>query len=148
MSQATPLEQLPANNDRDMVQEVLDDLDDDGQDEVDYDMMEQQHQDRYRQYQHDPSQVAQYQQPGPVGGAPQPRGPMEPFQNMSLGSFVWEEAKSPLLFIALFLLLNWHLVDEMITRYLPERFQYSLLVRAVLGGVLFYLVRTFLLPMV
>ena len=122
MSKATPLDQLTAGSkDRDIVQDVLDDLDDDMMDEPEYDEMEQQHTDRYRQYQHDPSQITQFQQERRLSDMPRPTnaGPVEHFQDMSWGEFIWEELKSPLLFVILFVLLSWPTITRLIVKYLP-----------------------------
>jgi len=153
MSKATPLDQLTAGSkDRDIVQDVLDDLDDDMMDEPEYDEMEQQHTDRYRQYQHDPSQITQFQQERRLSDMPRPTnaGPVEHFQDMSWGEFIWEELKSPLLFVILFVLLSWPTITRLIVKYLPDNsmaHHYSLGIRAVIGAILFYLIRTFVMPL-
>ena len=155
MSKATPIDQLSGGGqERDIVQDVLNDLDDEigGDQEVDYDEMDYQHQDRYRQYQHDESQISQYQDETPMGGHVQPTGQqVEHFQGPGWGELIWEHAKSPLLFILLFMVLNLEVFQKIVTRYLPDggmTGMYSLGIRAVLGAILFYILRVFVMPMV
>lgn len=153
MSKSTPIEHL--GQDRDIVQDVLDDLDNEiaGEQEVDYDEMDYQHQDRYRNYQHDPSQVSQYHEDTPLGGHVQDAGPAprEMMNPPSWGELIWEHSKSPLLFIILFAVFSLQPVQAMIVKYLPEAMGgglYSLAIRSVLGAVVFYLLRVFIMPLV
>jgi len=153
MSKATPLDQLAGpSNDRDIVQDVLNDLDGEmaGDQDVDYDQMSQQHQDRYRQYQYDQSQVAQYnqqQREGPQQGSEEPR---TMYREPTWMELIWEHMKSPILFIVLFMLLNWAAVRAPLDRYMPVGDWHnlsSLGVRAVIGAILFYVIRMFVMPM-
>lgn len=153
MSKATPLEQLNDSQDDDLVNDVLNDLDNDMNDDAEYEQIERQHQDRYRQYQHDQSPVAHFQG-NEEGYQNQPHGEMvqgmEHFGGLTWGQLLWEEAKSPLLFMAVFLLLNWKVLTRMLVNNLPESGMtqtYLLLLKAVLGAILFYVVRMFVLPM-
>jgi hypothetical protein len=151
MSKSTPLNQLPSKSqERDIVQDVLDDLEDDMPKEVEYDEMEQQHQDRYNQYQYDQSQISQYKESNPEGYPPQPKGRPEHFQNRSFLESVWEEVKLPLLFVVLFVLLNNSAVKDLLSKYLPENFNsatYVLATKAFVGAILFYLVKSLVLPL-
>jgi len=152
MSKATPLDQLPTNpQDRDIVQDVLDDLEDNIPDEVEYEEMDQQHQDRYRQWQHDQSQISQYQgNDYPKSGNSSSSNSREHFYQPSLLETILEEVKLPILFILLFVLLNNSMVREFVFKYLPEKFNsatYNLGARALAGSILFYLVKSLVLPL-
>jgi hypothetical protein len=154
MSKATPLDQLSSpSNDRDIVQDVLNDLDGEmgGDQEVDYDQMSNQHQDRYRQYQHDPSQVAQYNQQQLDNAPPQDEHRNMCFQEPTWAEWIWEHMKSPLLFVLLFVVLNLAAVRAPLDKYLPTndwQKVYSLGIRAVVGAIIFYILRMFVMPLI
>jgi len=146
MEKSTPLTQLKSNGvpDRDIIDNVLNELDD----VDDYDAIHDQQQDRYRQYQH--SQVQN--SAGTGAGVEEDQMPehMANYEEQSWMQWVWEELKSPLLFIVLFVVLNQPLVHKTIIKYLPDgnmEAMYSMGIRAVIGAILFYIIRKFILPM-
>jgi len=151
MEKATPLTQLkPNNSDRDIIDNVLNELDDPvAQDDADYDTIHSQQQDRYRQYQHDPSQ---HQPPTHQDGGSDGTEQMINYDEPSWLQTIWEELKSPLLFVLLFIALSHPIVHKTIMKYLPENIMgmeatYSMGIKALIGAVLFYIVRNFIMPM-
>lgn len=151
MEKATPLTQLKSNNsDRDIIDNVLNELDDPlAHDDEDYDTIRHQQQDRYRQYQHDPSQHPPTSQSNSsTDGTEQ----MINYDEPSWLQTIWEELKSPLLFILLFVLLSQPIVHKTILKYLPETTMgmegtYSMGIKALIGAVLFYILRNFIMPL-
>ena len=150
MEKATPLTQLkPNNSDRDIIDNVLNELDDPvgPSDDEDYDTIHNQQQDRYRQYQHDPTQHPPSSRAGNDGDGTEQ---MANYDEPSWLQIIWEELKSPLLFALLFVALSQPIVHKTILKYLPENgmdAMYSMGIRALIGAVLFYILRNFIMTM-
>ncbi len=151
MEKATPLTQLKPNNntsDRDIIDNVLNELgDQDDQRDEDYDVIRNQQQDRYRQYQHDPSQHPPSQSQEGDGQEMMPQYIEEP----SMMQMIWEGVKSPLLFAILYVALSQPIVHKTILKYMPESgmaVAYTVGIKAFLGAVLFFILRNFVMPMI
>lgn len=152
----TPLSEL---NQTEHLDNVLDEIEEEYKnipEDGDYDDMERERQERFRDYQHDDSQTHYYREADEARAnerqLEEQKRRYEAFQqqqNGSWGRFILEQVKSPLVFILLFMLLNWQVVEHLLLKYLPPSVSaFSLVIRALLGALVFYLTNTFVLPMI
>lgn len=149
----TPLSELQGNEQSDNLNSVLNEVEEEYAnipEDGDYDEMEKYRQAKFREYQHDDSQTHYYREADEKREQELQIDAQEKqyMTQHSWGRFLVEQIKSPTLFVLLFLLLNWKVVEHLLLKYLPPSLtSFSLVMRALLGALLFYLTNTFVLPM-